>query len=89
MMTRNIIIICLFLSIMYSFAHAEFYYIDYANTEGTSSDQNNGTSPDKPWLHCPGDIKYVGTVSLQTGDTIYFKRGVIPIRSTHYIRFSQ
>jgi parallel beta-helix repeat protein len=52
------------------------YYIDFENGD----DANEGTSPESPWKHCPGDSNAVGVAaaaSLSPGDTVLFRGGVI------------
>ncbi len=52
------------------------YYVDFS--EG--SDANPGTTPSTPWKHAPGDPEATGVpanTSLQPGDTVVFKGGVV------------
>jgi parallel beta-helix repeat protein len=52
------------------------YYVDFENGD----DANQGTSPQSPWKHCPGDSNAVGVAaaaSLSPGDTVLFRGGVI------------
>ncbi len=49
------------------------FYVDYAS----GNDVNTGTYQSAPFKHCPGDSAFAGSISLQTGDTVNFKQGVI------------
>jgi hypothetical protein len=52
------------------------YYVDFV----TGSNTNRGVSPDAPWKHAPGDPNATNvprSVTLQPGDTIFFKGGVV------------
>jgi len=52
------------------------YYVDFA----AGSDANSGTSPSARWKHAPGDPVAGGNpanTSLQAGDTVVFKGGVV------------
>ncbi len=58
-----------------SFAQAD-YYVDFEN----GRDTNTGLSASTPWKHAPGDPNATGnpaSASLQPGDTVLFKGGVI------------
>ena len=57
-------------------AVSETYYVDFANSEGTSADTNIGTTQSAALVHCPGDSHYSGSLVLSSGDTVVFKRGV-------------
>ena len=56
------------------------YYVDYTNSEGTSSDANNGISTSTAWIHCPDDPVATDTSDskspLSAGDTVIFKGGI-------------
>jgi len=52
------------------------YYVDFAG----GSDTNAGTGPSAPWKHAPGDTDATGVpanTTLQPGDTVRFKGGVV------------
>jgi Right handed beta helix region len=52
------------------------YYVDF----GAGLDTNPGTSPSSPWKHVPGDPAGSGVpanTTLQPGDTVVFKGGVV------------
>lgn len=52
------------------------YYIDY----DSGDDANDGQSTGTPWQHAPGDPQATGNpaaVSLQPGDTVLFRGGVV------------
>lgn len=69
------LIICGLLSAMQS-AAAATYYIDFAQGD----DQADGLSPGKAWKHAPGDSNAEGkpaTVTLEGGDRLLFKGGVV------------
>jgi hypothetical protein len=68
---------CAFL--MLATAQATDYYVDFSS----GNDGYDGLSPTPaasanrgPWQHCPGDTSYSGSIKLQDGDRVYFKRGV-------------
>jgi hypothetical protein len=55
------------------------YYIDFNNSEGTSSDSNDGISTSKAWIHAPGDTNATGTpagITILAGDDLNFKKGI-------------
>ena len=57
-------------------ARGASYYVDFSNSQGSSSDANAGTSANSALVHCPGDVNYSGPVALQSGDIVIFKRGI-------------
>ena len=68
-----VIIIC---SKQFLFSQASIYYIDFES--GLNS--NNGLTPETAWQHCPGDpdaTGNAGSASLQPGDRVLFRGGVI------------
>lgn len=59
-----------------SSAEAATYYVDYS----AGSDSNAGVSQSAPWKHSPDMSGATGTpaaTTLQAGDIVYFKKGVI------------
>jgi hypothetical protein len=55
---------------------ASTYYVDFTNSEGTSSDSRSGLSSSAAWIHCPGDASYTGSTALKLGDIVIFKKGI-------------
>ncbi len=59
-----------------SFGEAAIFYVDFEN----GRDTNTGLSASTPWKHAPGDPNATGnsaSATLQPGDTVLFKGGVI------------
>jgi hypothetical protein len=54
-----------------SIGFAATYYVDHAG----GSDSNNGTSVGSAFRRCPGDYSFGGSVRLQPGDRVIFKKG--------------
>lgn len=54
---------------------ATTYYVDY----DAGNDSNNGTSTSTPFKRCPGMATFTGGITLQSGDIVNFKGGVIHI----------
>jgi hypothetical protein len=53
-------------------AFAKYVYVDYSS----GAEVNGGTGTSDALKYCPGDSRSTSGVTLSTGDTVYFKRGV-------------
>ena len=63
--------------------YASTYYVDYAG----GNDSGNGTSVGTAWKHAPNSTGSTGTaasITIQAGDTVLFKGGVLYRGSVTY-----